>query len=336
VPAEQVDRALDFLRGQWLVEPPATTHPSEEIERIYAAATSGRWRRTSVDADSSADIRGKIGEAVRSGSALEFSIPFGGYKSWKAQSYPGLNWADVFAVNYLARYAASVAAIYPGQVCLTFTYVSQVMDIVNNMPLEDQGFYVAEFQSILAQFNLPTVQVRLFDIGTLFPSIVELRSAVIRSYHQITKQWDTLPRSVTEKRIASARRNFMIRGAEDFGHLSDHELDQKVVASAMLCEALDRLPERRTFNKFSNRIQLVNVSGPRPSIHVSSCDTSANHFGVGTGIVEVREHRCLQRIATEQTWNAMRDDIVLFEVLDEVAKGFAGLRTGSLVASEGV
>jgi hypothetical protein len=73
----------------------------------------------------------------------------------------------------------------------------------------------------------------------------------------------------------------------------------------MWCEAHDNLSKRRGFNKFGKNIELVFVRGPSLAVHIGSCDTSSHHFWVGTGIIEVRKSKLLQRIVSQEILDSL-------------------------------
>jgi hypothetical protein len=323
-------RAVQFLAEQWSLTPVSCTAAADKVA-IFKSMTSGRWRRSALDEESRFDLEGKIAAALSSGVPIEFSVPFGGYKSWTMASYPHLNWADVFAVNYLRRFGEDVVREGGWRVAIVFSYCSGVMDIVNNMRLEEQEVYTAEFSALLELFSDDYVEMSLFDVASLFPSRERLRSTILLSADSVAKQWQGLGAEVREKRLRSANRNLQRDGFEDLSSVSDDELHNKIEQSAIFCEALDSLPERRTFNKYSSRIQLVNVRGPKPSIHVASCDTSSNHFGVGDGLVEVRGGRCLQRIVTGIMPPAAEN--LAIEREHALTRGFVGLQNMQFIDS---
>lgn len=328
--ADPVLRAGRFLASQWEV-PERVDGSFTDTNRVFNAVTSGKWRRTSMDAHSIADTRAKIEVAVRSGLDLGFSVPFGGYKSWRVPESPHLNWADIFALNYISRYGDSVARTVEIPIQITFSYVGRVMNIINNIPIKHQETYINEFRKAIVYFDRPHVKMSLFDIVDLFPGIDALTASLWERYEDVRENWDEYG-GEAKKRLESASRNFMVCGEHDYSMLGERDLGRMILQSAMLCEALDSLPERRNFNKYSTRIQLVQVHGPKPAVHISSCETSANHFGVGRGVVEIRGGRCLQRITTARAnWPPPEIPTRRFKTPSEAHRGFHGLKAGFFV-----
>jgi hypothetical protein len=183
-------------------------------------------------------------------------------------------------------------------------------------------------ECILAHFSDERVQIGLFDIATLYGSALEARNAVEANFEEVQAEWNRIPLADREKRMLSASRNLVRQGVDDLTNLSESDLNGRILRSAMLCEALDRLGERRKFNKYSSRIQLVEVRGPGHAIHVASCDTSSCHFGVADGVVELRGDRALQRMITSPAQlNEPGVDVGVFDSSAE-SHGYVGLRRG--------
>ena len=216
--------------------------------------------------------------------------------------------------------------MYAGPVEFSLSYCSGVLDLVNNLPNAWQEAYLADLSVLLETFSDTTVSFRLVDIAELYGSSATARDELLANFEGVEREWPSLDPVVRTKRRTSAAHNLVLAGVVDLHNLAPVELEQRIDQSAMLCEALDRLRLRREFNKLSTRIQLVNVRGPRPAIHVGSCDTSANHFTMGTGVVLVTHDRTLQEIVTgpRSSWNGVEQ----FAAPVEISRGFRGLSSG--------
>lgn len=291
-------------------------------DQLFTALTSKKWRSSTLGAESAIDLNRKLDSAIKS-QHLEFSLPFGGYKSHHIESYPFPNWSEVFAVSYLRKYLENVRLNWSNQITLSFSYCSSVMDLVNRTNLEDQDLYISEFQKLLAKLSGDNIEFRLHDVADSYGGQNQIREALHESYLRVKAEWGKTPSDVIAKRISSAVRNVHL---EDVGKGNlPASNDYRVEHAAMMCEALDSLEERRKFNKYSTRIQLVNVRGPALSIHLRSCETSANHFGVGYGVASLEKHRWRQRIMTSKQWLTNLEEIEFEPVPVRLANGFSWL-----------
>ena len=258
------------------------------VDAVVRSILDSRWRRSAVDSHTLVDIRSKVASSLDRGKAVEFSIPFGGYKNWRLDSQPLPDWSEVFCLSYLRGFFSQVASLLPQGVDVHFSFCTGVMDLVSNLPNHWQSQYLDNFDRLLRYFSTASIRFHLVDIAGHYISRELLVREILNNYDEIASGWNrTSNRENREKRMASAARNIVINGVEDFSELRVEELGEKIEQSAIYCEALDNLSLRRRFNKFSSRIQLVFVRGPALSVHIGSSMTSANHFWVCAGVLDV-------------------------------------------------
>jgi hypothetical protein len=284
----------DFIRNLLAKNGPLELSSENSIDSLYESVVSSKWRRSAVDEKSQNDIYRKLVEFKRLNVPIEFSIPFGGYKSWHEPYAPGLNWAEVFWIAFLVYHGRRIAKKYPPGVIYSLSYTSSVMDLVSNLLPEWSSKYISELNCILSYFSDEKVNFRIVDIAQLYGGGGPIREELLKKFNQFEKTWN-LSEEQKNAKIASARRNLCPLGLLDLTSLSPNEYEAYVFRSAMMCDALDSLERRREFNKYSTRIQLVHVRGPIPSLHIASCSTSCFHPWVGTGIAEFVESKAIVR-----------------------------------------
>jgi len=282
-----------------------------DVESMFKLVTRSRYRRTKLDGDAATDIGRKVSEAMGQGTPIEFAIPFGAYKHWLLPSYPLPDWAEVFNLKHLLEYAAPIAAAYPPGVVLNYTYTSGVMEKISNLPSDAQTKYLSALQALHAHFQevaRPGVRLRLVDIREAYtPGALE--AELEQNFRDNVEKWvQKYPCEVRAKKEQSARNNLVLTGIEDLTRLQGTELEDRFRTSAMWCDALDSLSERRGFNKYGHCIQLVFIRGPSLSMHIGSCRGSNAHFWVGGGVVENRKGGLLETIVTARHLVGLLDD----------------------------
>jgi hypothetical protein len=273
-------------------DPSQLPHGIGQPKDAITVITAKRWRRSALSKYSSTDLLAKIERAWQEQAPLVFTVPCGGYKSWRVPSSPFPNWAEVFFVDYLRRFIREISSSYPYGVRAELTYVSGVMDLVSNYHPTWQSDYVAAMQILLAHHSDEPGQLAFVDIA-LQPGVGDMRAALMHNYGNIRSEWDG---DLSESQIAklrSAERNFAPDGAE---RVPEVNLRERVIESAILCDALDALEARRTYNKFGPRIQLVFDRRPQPAVHIGTCETSTAHFWVSEGVLDRMDKRLLPRM----------------------------------------
>jgi hypothetical protein len=270
---------------------------------LFSKIASSQFRRSKLTQELERDIRTKINCHFRAGSPISFTIPFGGYKNWRAWSYPHTEWAEVFSVHYVLEYALTIAAMYKPGVTLHYSYGDNVMNIVSNMPQQDTEAYLLGFKQIVGFYQkiVPeNVTIDCVRINDFYNSDCEHLAELRSNYEDNLKRWkEKYPSSERDAKLASAMRNLMPNGVENLTQLTAEEWRKRALVSAMWCDAHDSLHLRRTFNKFSGHIQLGNIKGRTLELHIGSCDTSTHQFWVGIGLLENKCGRLLQRIASQ-------------------------------------
>lgn len=332
------DDIVRFAESQFTL-PPALG-PTSNITPTTAVEilTRSSFRRTSLDAASLSDVRAEVESQMSSGEPIKLCVPFGGYKSWRVSTAPLPDWAEVFALNHLCKYIFALAA-YPGGATLEFSYCSNVIGRMSNMPERYSAEYITRFGHLIDDFNLllpAHIRLGLVDIATLY-SPEELEAELVANYERNQQRWlELLPEAEREKKVRSARRNLMADGIVDLTRAQGDEWESLCINAAMWCDAVDSLSRRRRFNKLTERIQLVYVRGPKPSIHIGSCEMSSSHFWVGTGVAQqLSASRVCQRIVSQAEMDDLARAGLLLSVSLERPHWLSTLERISSVTPEG-
>jgi hypothetical protein len=280
----------------------ATQGSIDDIMRLISAR---RFRRTSLDEVSWRDTRTKVIAKVAREEPIEFSVPFGCYKNVAAPTAPAPDWAELFNVAYLSEYACNIANSYLPGVTITFSYSTLGVVSANRLAPAAQREYVDRFVSLLAFMNdtvvARRVQFRLLDIAQLYENSegdAELRQNIA----DVSSEWRLWPADLRAEKLARAERNLAVSAP------SAREVQQ----SAIGIEAVDRLSRRRWFNKHSDRIEIIFVRGPVPSVHLGTCRTSQCQPLAGIGVLERHYDTWLPRIMSVRRW---QDDHARYEMV---------------------
>ncbi|MDP2362781.1 MAG: hypothetical protein Q8M94_03315 [Ignavibacteria bacterium] len=309
--SELSNEASKFLNEQLKTHPYELTNDDKHVlktrglaEFIFSRITRSKFRRTSLDSDTVADIKFKIKYQILNNDPISFSVPFGAYKNWHLSSFPEPDWGEVFNINYMLRFLAPISAVYEPGAKLQYSYSDNVMDIVSNIPKEYTKRYITVFDKLLSLFqqsaskNIILKSIKINDFYAEGEQFLEMNN----NYEDNRKNWfKKYPENVRLKKLASAKHNLMLNGIQDLSTLDGEQLEARFLQSAMWCDALDSLQWRRKFNKGSTNIQIVYVKGPYLSLHLGACETSVGQAWAMTGVLEKRGLRLLQTIVSHAT-----------------------------------
>lgn len=119
-------------------------------EAIFARVTSKKFRKNKADDDAIKMVWDAINEAINNKEPLKFSLLFGGNKLWRLDEAPEVDWAELFAVIYFARWMKHVSTVYgPGA---QFTFYSQDVSVerLDNVPRIETDEYSRTFIEMLS------------------------------------------------------------------------------------------------------------------------------------------------------------------------------------------
>ena len=268
-------------------DPPVPTAPAP-AERIVPLIVARPWRRSAVDPATAADIAAKVRRAVVAGAAIEFSLPFGGYRGWQLPSAPDPDWSEVFWIDYLRSFGQRIAALHPAGVRIALSYVGGVQGWVNHLPDDAQNRYLEALASLLQQRSTPRLAFRLVDHAEAHGG-----QAALLALLQSRESAQPPP---SEAELQRARRNLAWDGASSAGEPPEALVRQ----AARRCAALMGLESRRAFNKFGPRLQLTHVRGAALSLHIGSCRSAIAQPWVSSGFLQWCPERgtWMERLAT--------------------------------------
>jgi hypothetical protein len=268
-------------------DPPVPTAPAP-AERIVPLIVARPWRRSAVDPATAADIAAKVRRAVVAGAAIEFSLPFGGYRGWQLPSAPDPDWSEVFWIDYLRSFGQRIAALHPAGVRIALSYVGGVQGWVNHLPDDAQNRYLEALASLLQQRSTPRLAFRLVDHAEAHGG-----QAALLALLQSRESAQPPP---SEAELQRARRNLAWDGASSAGEPPEALVRQ----AARRCAALMGLESRRAFNKFGPRLQLTHVRGAALSLHIGSCRSAIAQPWVSSGFLQWCPDRgtWMERLAT--------------------------------------
>lgn len=310
-------RLLSFMPTE-LVS--GTTCQSHDIDELMRTVLAKPWRRTSVDNETEADIRKKVTSAVRQSEPIRFALPFGGYKGWRARSFPHIDWAEVFWLEYLFKFGTRIAGIYSPGVEIALSYTGGILTWMNNLPLDAVKVYQNELSRLLLLMSSSGVRFLMEDHSQHYGNADSLIAF-------LEERAAGLPMPTLQERSSAARNLYPLHGQASW--TPD---DPEVVQAARRCSAMLALDHRRNFNKFGPRIQITHIRGASLSLHLGSTRSSVAQPWVTSGYLEWDSAKStwIERLANTDTWPADVQDIHLNHPLAEL---FPTLQSVPVLAS---
>lgn len=281
---------------------------SRDIDEIMRTILAKPWRRTSVDIETEADVRRKVTSAIRESEPIRFALPFGGYKGWRARSFPHIDWAEVFWLEYLFKFGTRIAGIYSPGVEITLSYTGGILTWMNNLPPGTADLYQDELSRLLPLMSGSGVRFLMEDHSRLYGDADSLITF-------LEERADSLPMPTLQERSSAARNLYPCHG-QDIWTPDDPE----VVQAARRCSAMLALDHRRNFNKFGPRIQITHIRGASLSLHLGSTRSSVAQPWVTSGYLEWDSAKSdwIERLANTDNWPTDAQEMCLEHPLAEL------------------
>lgn len=139
--------AKDFIEGK-LKELKAQTSVSmngDLTEFIFKALMSKKFRKFSMISEYQDHIKKVINESLKNNVPIKFSFPFGGYKLWRLEETPEVDWAELFTLMYYSKWLKPICEVYKPGVVLDFVSDDIILERMNNIPKKDTEEYKKSF-----------------------------------------------------------------------------------------------------------------------------------------------------------------------------------------------
>lgn len=275
--------------------------------RIWKILTEEKRLARRPDPDFKTAILDKLKRTIERDRPVVMINAFGGFKNYKAPTFPHVDWAEVFALNKLVKQCVKIAAIYKPGVKLEFTGDSEMVVLFNNYPADTVGAYVAEFKQLLDIFQerLPdNVELSYrslsegYDLGDLENRVVEAADSITPSEAE----------ELVKKNLSKARNNFMVAGTVDYSRAKKDNFELALRRSVLLDHAYIEIDvrDRREYLEGGLHIPLIQTSIPG-CIALKSVGTSKLAFWLGSGYLVWANGRFTPFIRHGQKWHELKN-----------------------------
>lgn len=249
---------------------------------VYKLLMSKKFRKYSPGPEYSEHILSVIENNISENKPIQLNLVFGGYKLWRLEESPEVDWAELFAFIYYTKWLKPICAIYKQGVWLDFFSDDVVLEIINNIPTEDTQKYLRSFDKLL-KFIKPYIPENLnFTLNRVadqYKNFEEFKKDLELSIQKYKNEElkGKLPK-LTPQQIATIELNVKLKPDQD----KDPNWREQV---AILHDGYQRLPRRRPYYRNSEKIMIA-ATPINNSLAVGTTKTSVMKFWVGAGVLE--------------------------------------------------
>lgn len=226
---------------------------------------------------------------------IKIAWPFGGYKLWRLEESPEVDWAELFAIIYFVRWLKPVCAMYPKGVIFTFWFDEVVIGQLNNIPQADIDAYQTSFKELLAFVEpwLPeNMNFEIFLERWQYESDEAFQRALIVAMDKLREVRAANPQPLTAEAIRSIEMNVKLTPEQAMDPEWREKVDLKHYAYYNLQESKNTVrPSYTTAN-----ITAFTVFFEPNVIPIGSVKTSIVRFWVGVGALKKRGDEFIEEI----------------------------------------
>jgi len=307
----------NFLKSK--LKPSGNWFKSSEVEikdEIKKILYSKKFRKWKVDEVTEARTVKVIDLAMEGNKPLEVIYPQGGYKLWRFKSFPEVDWAEFFNISYVIEYLFPIAEIYKPGIKLYYYMHSLVPELHDNLKTEDINAYLESFENLLKEFRktLPkNFSIEISKDADFYKSREHYFDTLNSYLEQAKKDFEAMSEFDKNRYFNMSKLNLKLDGKEDLTKLSESELKERILKGAYYEKALSYLEEPKVFTKAEDKILLFNKAG-NGFISIGTNKTSIAKYWVGTGIIEMREDKLVDRILSPQQYEQIKDKLENVEI----------------------
>lgn len=125
------------------------TNKEELIEAIFRYVTSKKFRKYALSPEASEHLRASITKNIEAGEPIKATLVFGGYKLWRFDESPEVDWAELFSFMFYSNWMKPICEVYEHGVWYDFFSDDVIVPIINNVPRDDMQAYRDSFEKLL-------------------------------------------------------------------------------------------------------------------------------------------------------------------------------------------
>jgi len=198
-PSEHIINCLQELKADPLEE---INNQKKIVDLIYGFLMSKKFRKYAVTPEYQKYIRDAISSSVSKHEPIKLVLVFGGYKLWRLEEAPEVDWAELFSLIYYAKWLKPILAIYRPGVWFDFYSNDVVVEIMNNIPKEDTEKYARSFKKLLEFIKLyipKNLSSTLNRVGDQYDSYEDFKKELEQNIDQLKVAGGNTPLSEDRK-----------------------------------------------------------------------------------------------------------------------------------------
>lgn len=271
---------------------PNVAQPAGDVKgAIFAALQSKKFRKYANTPQQQDGIKRAIQMNMEKREPIKFGLPFGAYKLWRFEEAPEVDWAELFALMYYAKWLKPVAELYGPGVQFEFLSDEAVIERMNNIPKADTAEYARTLKGLFDFLKTYTPRNMMFSLTPTgsFYTPEEFEVDLKERIQELFEQQDGY-RKLDQDDIRSIEMNVRLKPGQDEDPLWREKVD-------LIHHAYYMVKKRRPYYRAPERIAVFPTDLPNYNcIAVGTTKTSIAKFWVGVGALKKADDSFIETI----------------------------------------
>ena len=251
-------------------------------EFIFNTVMSKKFRKFAVTPEYIPNIKWAIENSIENNLPIKFVFPFGGYKLWRLEETPEVDWAELFTFMYFAKWLKPISEVYKPGIWFDFNSDDVVVERMNNISKSDTESYARSFNltiKFLEKYLPNNMKFTFTPVSSLYTS-EEFEEDLKDKIEMTRKEHGGLP-ILDDKHRRMVELNVRLKPGQD----TDPEWREKI---ELIHKAYMAVSKRRPYNRAKEKI-LVFCTKMANCVPVGVTKTSVAKFWVGIGALKKTE-----------------------------------------------
>ena len=266
----------------------------ELVDFIYKSIMSKKFRKYSVNLEYQKEIYSAIELNVKNSQPIKITLVFGGYKLWRLDESPEVDWAELFSMIYYANWIKPVADNYKPGVWFDFYSDDIILRTINNIPEKDTEDYCESFQKLLIflkSYIPKNITMTLNRVGKQYKTYNDFQTELNTKIDELRKQNLGLP-NLTPEQISTIELNVKLKPGQD----KNPQWREKI---ALIHDSYMIISKRRPYYRTPDKI--VAITRPvKNTIAVGTTKSSVVKFWVGVGALKKQDQSWIETILSPE------------------------------------
>jgi len=256
---------------------------------------SKKFRKFSIPEKNQLIIKTALEKYIQNKEPIKIVWPFGGYKLWRLEETPEVDWAELFSIMYFIRWLKPVCALYPPGVIFTFWFDEVVISQLNNIPQSELDTYQKSFSDLLVFIKpyLPSnMQYEIFLERSQYENKVTFDAGLSKEMEKLALVRAKNPQPLSDQARRAIEMNVKLTPEQAKDPLWREKND-------LMHYAYYNLQEQQKGMRPSYLVQNITAFSTffEPNvIPIGSTKTSIVRFWVGVGVLQEKEDSLIENI----------------------------------------